>query len=339
MQGTYSHLTHNTLHFVRMEFQHTTIDQQAAAIAADLGAEPGSHGYFKALAGGVPLLFKITSEEPFGYMFKLRMKEPHNLPCSWHENLPPEFSNADVKCEIDAEYIYLWIRNPLVVSAISIADAVRECINDHRRYFPSGSDYCFDCKSVGTAQLVQAGGSVSSVCDSCLDAREDKRKTTEEKLNESSANYAALFPLALILSSLGWASFWAAYDWAFAASGEKRIIVPIFGLLLLVAGVGVALGWPIGKLLHRSGVVKRFSPGSLSIIAGVTTLIIGELLYSAHLVYRITGSFHPGLILKNSVMIATGGSVGYTLGKLIFAGGLIVVIHHIAKPKTVSFSV
>lgn len=308
-------------------------ESQFLEVAYILDADPVGDDYYRGVTHNTPFLCKLISVDPPTYMFKLRMMESQNLESNWTDSLPEKYSDANIGCEIEDDYIYLWIRDASSIDAAAITDLVSSCIEDHSEYFPDAPNYCFHCGKSGSASVVQSGASISSICDLCLQARAEDKEAEEERLNQSSATLSILLPLAIIISSFGWAVFWALYDAAFQMIDEEEIGVPVIVIATVVIVVGLALGWPTGKLLHRSGAVKIFPPILLSLVATAATLIIGELLFATFTVFRLTGDIHIGLILQYTLPLALGSDVMYSITKLIFAGALAWAIFFIAKPK------
>lgn len=309
------------------------LESQFLSVASLLSAEAGSANYYCGQVDGTPFLMKLVSVDPPAYMFKLRMTEPHNLHSDWPSTLSEEYVDANVDCEIEGDYIFLWIRDSIALNAEKVAALVRSCIDHHSSYFPEAAGYCFDCGELGNASVIQSSASITSICESCLDKRSEARRLENDRLNESSGSLTFLVPVAVTVSAFGWAIFWWLYDAAFIAVHAERIWAPRILILAVVLGVGFGLGWPVGKLLHRSGLVKRLSPAGLSIAATILAVAIGELLFASYIVLRATGSIDFSLILQNTLPIAFGGNIMYALLKIGFAITFCAAVYHIAKPK------
>ncbi|GAA5484390.1 hypothetical protein [Haloferula sargassicola] len=309
------------------------LESQFTAVASALNAEVGSANYYRGQVEGAPFLLKLISSDPPAYLIKLRMTEPHNLRSSWPGTLSEDYADANIDCEIEGDYIFLWIRDASSLDAADVVALVRSCVEHHGSYFPESIGHCFDCGTSGTASIVQSSASITSICEECLSRRSAAQKSEEVRLNESTSSLAILLPAAIALSAFGWALFWSLYDAAFAATNSDRVWAPQIVIIAVVLGVGFGLGWPVGKLLHRSGLVKRFSPGWLAASASFLALVLGELLFATYTVHRVTGAFDFGLALSNVVLIASGDNIMYALLKLGFAITFAAAIFHIAKPK------
>lgn len=309
------------------------LESQFLSVASGLGAELGDADYYRGEIEGAPFLLKLISADHPAYLIKLRMTQPHNLPSSWPGTLSERYADADVDCEIEGDYIFLWVRDASSLSSEDLIVLVRSCVDHHSTYFPGAAGYCFDCGSSGNASIIQSSSSITSICEDCLGKRSEVRESEEVRLNESTGSIAILLPAAIALSALGWAAFWALYDAVFTATDSERIWAPQIVIIAVVLGVGFGLGWPVGKLLHRSGLVKGFSPGGLSVAATAVTLLLGELSFASYVVFRVTGSLDLGMALSNVVSIALGGNVMYAMLKLCFAITFGAAVYQIAKPK------
>lgn len=321
-----------------MRMNPEAIEHQFLAVVNALDATLGNDGYYYGHVGGAPFLMKLTSVEPPTYLFRFRMTQPHDLPSDWVGAISEIDDRAQVECEIEGDYIFLWIRDSSSLDAEGISALARSCVSHHADFFPSAPGYCFDCGESGNASLIQVKSSISSICTACLELRARARELKEEKINESSGLLVVLIPIAVFVSAIGWAFFWWLYDAAFDAANVKYVWMPQIVIIAIVLGVGFGLGWPVGKLLHRSGLVKKIPPILLSIVVTLVTLSLGEFLFATYMVIRSVGVFDFGFIVQNMLPIAFGGDVIYALQKILFAATFGVAIFEIAKSKKIQIT-
>jgi hypothetical protein len=310
------------------------IEAQFFAVVDDIDAEAGDDEYFRCVFNNVPCLFKLMSLTPPSYMFKLRMKEFRHVKTTWPSSLPPEYSAAQVGCDIEDEYIFIWVQDATTLDHKQISFLVSDCISKHKNYFPEEESYCFNCGRTGSGSLIQFESSVATVCETCLEEKTKQKKEKDVLLNTSNASFSALLPIAVLSSSAGWAVFWLAYDAVFKILNTERIWAPQIVFVLVIFAVAIGLGWPVGKMLHRSGATQLTSPIALSITNVAITIVVGELMFASFMVHRITGGFDLNLILRNTLPLAFGSNAGYSILKFIFAFSLAVAVYEISKPKT-----
>jgi hypothetical protein len=284
------------------------------------------------MLGNVPLLMKLTAVDSSGYFVKLRMMATQDLKTNWLDQLPKKFAATKIECEIEDNYIFLWIHSS-ILKANAIIEIIKSCIEHHVNFFPQGPNYCFDCGVHGGASLVQSHASISTVCRPCLDVRSQVWKAKEDSLNQSTWMLLALIPFALCVSSIGWAASWTLYDAVFSLLNTKRILVPRIVEVIILMGFGFGLGWPIGKILHKSGAVKYVSPIVLSVIAAFLTLVVGEVLYTGNLIYQVTSKIDVFFILSHALSLALAGSVMEIALKIAFAVMLGAAIYEISRLK------
>lgn len=344
------------------------MDQHFIAVAVATGAGMGDGGYYRGIFHDTPFLLKKTSSETPGYFFKFRKKPrltkpgqpppmrvplapqrpgaqapPKLLPLqpsprtpAWQETVPEEHREAGISCEVEDDYIFLWIDHPLKLTPEDIASLAEDCARAHAAILPDQTSCCMNCGGIGEGTLVQSNASVAILCPDCLEQKHEAHAAAVEKLNASDAKVSFLLPLALLGGGIGWSVFWNAYD-AFFRMAHGRVFIPIWIVGAVVAAVGFGVGWPIGKLLHRSGAVKRFSPRDLAITSAIAIIASGELIYASWAVYRVTGNFDLGLALRCTLPFMIGDNLQFALIKLIFAVTLAFAIHELSKSKTKNF--
>jgi hypothetical protein len=314
------------------ELADDAVQEQFREIINSLNLEPGEDGFFRGMVGKVPMLMKLKSVDSSGYFLKLRMTATQNLKTNWLHQIPKKFAAAKIECEIENSYIFLWIHSS-ILKATTIIEIIKSCIDHHSDFFPQEHNYCFDCGIYGCASLVQSHASISTVCRPCLDIRSHVWRAKEDSLNQSTRMFLALIPFALFVSSIGWAAFWTLYDATFSLLNTNRILVPRIVEVIILLGFGFGLGWPVGKIFHKSGAVKYVSPIVLSIAAAFLTLVAGEILYAGNLIYQVTGKIDVFLILSYTLSLALAGSVMEIALKIAFAVMLGIAIFEISKPK------
>lgn len=321
-----------------MQLPHFNIDEQFFAIAAALGAEAGDEEYYRGLLGNAPFLFKIMSVEPPGYLLKFRMMEPRTEPSDWHEKLGAEYAGAGIRCEIEGDYVYLWIDDASQLSADAIAALATACVRDHARYFPPSASYCYDCQEIGAGTLVQSSNMIGLSCEACLARRLREKVAEDQRVNPSGITQSVLLPLALVVSAVGWGVFWHAYDFMYEMANARFLHLLALVVALAMVVVGGALGWPVGSLLHRSGLSRRVSPRLLATIVTLFMVAAGELSYAGYVVFDFTGRVDPVVTLRVLPELAFGYPI-YAACKLMVAGALGVVIYEVAKPRAVTLRV
>lgn len=316
-----------------MDLSKENIEEQIGGLAAALSAEPGDDEYFIGVAKTTPFLFKLISAGPLTYMFKLRMRESQNEESDWAETLPEAYATAEIECEIEDDYLFLWVRNASVLTADSIASLVFNCISHHSRLFPKADRYCYQCGNSGSAAIRQSGTAVATVCDDCYAERIDEQE--KSAILETASSAIFLLPCALGLGAAGWTAFWYLYDFAFKFAGSGHLPIPQLVLLMVIIGVGYGLGWPTGIVLYRSGVHHRFGPVLPSVVLTTLMVILGEFSFATIVVYRALGFFHFQTVLNNTLPLAFGGNIFYAVIKLIFAAAVGVATYHVILSKRV----
>lgn len=115
--------------------------------------------------------------------------------------------------------------------------------------------------------------------------------------------------------------------------GVEEIFLPdvvSFGIVIFVA---FGLGWPAGKLLLRSGVTKRIPRVIVSTLATIITVVCGELLFAAIVVFRCIHTLNMPATIHVSRLLLMNSDFMYLIYKLVFSIFLGVMIYFILEPK------
>lgn len=308
------------------------------SLAAAVGAEAGDHGYYRGTLGHAPFLLKMTESDTPGYFFKFRRKglvKQSPLPAgqaAWHEKLPADHAAAEIRCDVEEDYVFLWVDRPLELDAGALTELATACVRDHAGLFPDEEQQCMNCHQSGSAALVQANSSISTICPECLEQKRQNHEVANEKLNASHEHYAFLIPVGVLLGGVCWALFWGGYDAIFKIAKTESFRVPTM-LLVVVAACGFGIGWPTGKILHRAGASKQSSPLGLAVFFGLLIAGLGEVMYATYTAHRLTGAVDVNLIRDITLPFILGDNPMYGATKVGFAIMAGLGIYEAAKRK------
>lgn len=317
---------------------HDAVKKQFGEIINTLNIKLGDDDFYLGTFANVPLLMKLTTLDSSGYFVKLRMTAQQDFKTNWSDQLPPKFTHAKIECEIDNSYIFLWIYSTSF-NAVAIIDIIKSCIDYHSHLFPQGPNYCFDCGGYGAASITQSHASISAVCPPCFEIRSQTWRAKQESLNKSTWPLLILIPPAICFGSVGWAAFWILHDTIFLALNTKHILAPRIVVVLFVLGVGYCLGWPVGKILHRSGAVKCVSPLVLSVLVAILTFVVGQFLYTEYLFYQVIGVWDFSYVLSNFLQLTFSSGVVDIAYKVGLVAILAATIFEISKPKSTKLEI
>ncbi|MCW1886328.1 hypothetical protein OKA04_16440 [Luteolibacter flavescens] len=253
---------------------------------------------------------------------------------AWQDTLPEAYVMAGVSCDVDDEYVFLWIARPGLLTAQDIAFLAKECVNKHASTLPDHDGMCLTCGGLGEATLVQNGASITAICPRCLESKQMTHQQDLEQLNLPSKKLPLLYPAALLAGGLAWGVFWNLWAAMFRVLDAKQLLIPSWVVIVLAVGFGFCAGWPIGTVIRRSGAISRFSAGTVSFLATLTIVVMGELLYGIGLAYAISGAFDLGLALQATLPFVLVQIPTYAALKFTFACTLGGAAYEFSKPKT-----
>jgi hypothetical protein len=306
---------------------------QIESIAHELRAKPGVGGYVVGVLDNAPFLFKVVSVEPTVLVFKFRLLTQSKKTPNWGETLTGPVCGIGISSETDAKYLWLWIRKADGLDGKMIAGLARQCVNYYAECFPANHEHCYLCGQARSVSLVQEDNAVALICEECV-AKAGRQKAEEERrLNRSSVLFGPLVPLAIGVSALGWALFWILYDRLFEMLGVETIVVPHIVIVIVLVACSCGFGWPVAKLLLRSGIAKIMPRLVVAPLFALATVILGEILFSLFLVYRFEKTLDLVVSLQLLVRLYVQGDWMYTVFRLLFAGGIAVMIYENIEPK------
>src|SRR5262249_15462218 len=121
-----------------------------------------------------------------------------------------------------------------------------------------------------------------------------------------------------------WAGWWTLLDIVLHKLNVAVIEINKFTLLVILgmlAGVGYALGQPLGNVLRRTGALNR-APWLLSLLFVVVAGIAGEIGYVAVHLLRLVGFFALRAAVRLLGPIVAGYSAFWVFVKLVLLGAI-----------------
>ena len=303
-----------------------------------LGAGEGTDDYHRGMVRNTPFLMKLIDAEPLSYMFKLRMTAARNEVSEWPSSLPQRYAEAGIRCEIEDDYIFLWIHAPQHLDAELIAALVHACIQHYADYFPPSPGYCYDCRASGAAEVVQSSESISALCPVCFEKRKAAKQAELDRVGPPSPLYPLFVLVAFGGMAMVWALVWTLMDMFVIPELEDQIWVPHWLLCAFAAPVFL-LGWPLGKLLSKRRLVARFQRAGVSFVVTLIILILGEICFAALTVYRFTGIIDISAALSIAPTLAFSGGDHYAATKIAVLLMLGITLYHSSRARWAELNV
>jgi hypothetical protein len=311
----------------------STLEEAFAELVRALGAEQGSNGYYRGIVAHAPFLLKTTKSDPIGILLKVRCLPNCTVAESCQNDISERHPEMGIEIEREEEYFYLWINNPCGAATDELVQVVLDFLKAHASGLPSSDDYCFNCRQVGSGALRQSAGSITTICLDCLAVRENLQAIENTAANPSNTGFLALFPLGVLIGMGAWAGFWGAYDAAFRWAQNDRLVLPMYVALAVIGAVGCGVGWPVGRILFRSGIARRVPPFLLSIGTLFLIVFAGEALLDAWFIFRYTGCWDVSLAIRAVFPMIAASDIQYVLYKLTLAIVAGVVMANTLRPK------
>jgi hypothetical protein len=225
--------------------------ERFCALVSELGFTPVNEGKALGAVAGIPTTISLLSDEPLGVLFAFRVHPDGRDTGRIVELLrdaPPD--QASLSFDDGCASLTLYDRVGLTNESIRwLVEQVADAIGASDLALGPG---CLRCGKTDGAELMCAEGRPTRLCPGCLNAAIDERQKTESELNRPSVLALLGLPGACVGMAAGWAGVWTLLDIVLQKLGVKVIEINRFTLLVilgLLAGIGLALGWPLGSAL------------------------------------------------------------------------------------------
>jgi len=199
---------------------------------------------------------------------------------------------------------------------------------------------CAACGNEESAELRVLEGRAVRICPGCAGSLYEQRQLREEELNRPAAWHGLALPMACFYVAAGWAGFWLLTDVVLGWLGGViwiNAVTVMLGIAIL-AGIGFALGIPIGWVVRRSG-LAQLSPVVVSALVVGLSALLGEILFIAVSVFLRFDVFNVNLAARLLLPFVQTYPLGWIVAKLLTAGAIAFGCHSAAiERRTVSLS-
>ena len=241
---------------------------------------------------GVPTTLAVLSTDPPALMFGFRIHPEGNETQPVAALLQDvENDRAAVSFENGLAWLTLYDLSGLSISVVRLlVDNFPDTISATDLAVVAG---CLHCGRLADAQLMCLEGHPTRLCPDCLAESARQRQELEAHLNRPSIAATVGLPAVGAYIACGWAVLWTLIDLVLEHWAIRVIEINHFTgalMLLLLAGVGFCLGWPMGAALRQSIAFRR-APKTMSVIVVSAAVICGEIGYLALRLLRLAGIF------------------------------------------------
>lgn len=273
---------------------------------------------------GNPTTLTVLGGDPLALLLSLKIVSPHPESISLPAEIASLVAVGRTEASLEDGFGWLTLKDLSGLSSAEIACLVEsfgEALAAGGLTFAPG---CVACGCLEEAELVHAEGRCSRLCPACAERLVTHRQESERALNQPTVFHAFSLPLVFLYAAGGWLVFWFLIDLLLEWWQPDEIALPdvLLGLLiLLLGGIGLALGYPLGACVRRSGVIFR-SPVAATLLTVIPAALVGELLFITASVFWRAGFLDVVLAAQLFIPFVTSYPVSWVIGKLLVIGGL-----------------
>ena len=270
---------------------------------------------------GSPVTMSVLGAEPPALLFGFKIRHPHPADISLPVELKPLIDQkiADFSLEKSIAWLSLDdLSGETSESVEGLVTGVAEAIAVANLRVPPG---CLRCQSEVEPVVVYGNGSLTRLCAGCREQVVEDTIQRQAELDRPSLMFFLALPLLCLYVSLGWTILWWLVDVCMEANNANVIFIDNYSLMLigaLICVTGAVLGYPIGRVMARSGTASRFR-------AVISTLVvffacgIGEWFYLTLTIYRRTGIVDFVYAADALGPFIANSHFSWIMGKLCFA--------------------
>lgn len=269
--------------------------------------------------------------------FRHHIKNPETLALNSENGPELRALVASGRAKLSTDEYVAWLEwdklDGLSTAKLStvLSEVAAELDRSHGR---TAVESCQHCQAALTAFPDFSDGRVRRSCAACA---EKQRIETECNNRLDPANVpllAVVVVIGALLTAFSWSILWALYHEVFVWLGIDSIRVP--HVVFIIVGVFISAGIAIpGSLLlrqvRRRGLIVGSLAGASATFVGI---LLGEVLLSAWLLYRETGSTNPVTAIIGAFLLWKMATLSYTVMKVAVALLATVFAFNIGKPGT-----
>ena len=194
-------------------------------------------------------------------------------------------------------------------------------------------DKCHYCQKEPVESLTCVEGK------SCADLRklpfnEEQNCDHQNSCADAKGVSALIFGgFASIVGALSWALIWAGLQRLVEVSNLKRVVFPEMLFLIVIVIAGVCIGGPVGYILSKIPNRGDLLSGWMAIVFSAASVLFGELLFVAWLIYREVGLFSLSIAARIIPRYFGDSGVFYLIEKVILGAVSIATAYQFARPK------
>ena len=262
-------------------------------LVLQLSLQPSGDGSFYGIREQHAVILTPLTASPPSLAFKVRINMSNYHGVDWPETIDELRATDILATELHNDYYWMSIYNASKFTPTTTIEIVDDFLGALEKAGIRPESTCTSCKGQLGAQLIYSNKQIDWVCSECMSDKLKQTKITEEKLNQTDLTSSLILPLAMCMSALGWAAFWAGYEFVFHILNTNEIVVPWFVVILAIFPLALCSAVPVGYLLRKSGVASMLTPIIAAPLFTMIGALMGEIAFVCLTVYRQMGVLEP----------------------------------------------
>lgn len=245
--------------------------------------------------GGIPASLALLDQDPPAVMLGFRVPRDTD-PTAHIAPLVQPFPSDLFSLSADDGCLWLSLYDVDALPPNSLTELPRRIVDALKSANLAVAPGCQRCGNLQGAVNHLIEQRPTRMCPDCTAAIVDDKLAAEEELNRATLSSTLGLPGAMFYVVFGWIAFWTVVDLILEYFTVDKIEINKLTFLVgfaVCAGVGYALGWPLGATMRRSVGLRKFPRLSSGMIT-LATVVVGEIGYIAVWILRMAGIFDLG---------------------------------------------
>lgn len=303
-----------------------------------LGLNPESEGLFVGRRDGFPIGLKfIGSADAMLLLFQIRhwltAAATQLKKLTYDQEIAELIDKKGIEIEFADQLIWVTFPNVRLDAVGAVPRRVDSILGTLKAAELVGNpELCHYCQKEKVVDLSVSEGKVAQICPACFNARMKNYTAALPAPGRDAVPIFLMTPFAAIVGALLWVGCWIIYTLILDRVDSGAIGIPRLIFVAFILFLGIPAGLPVGWTIRQNRRRGNVASASAALLFASLTVLLGEVLYLAWLIWRWYGVFSLSTALKVLPAYYGGNDPFFLAMKLMAALTCVILAFEMAKP-------